>query len=145
VTYLLDINVLVALFDSAHIHHERAHRWFAGIGDATWATCPLTENGFVRVISNPVYPTVSVTPLEAATRLNVFCTHPGHMFWPDMPSITDTSLFDLSKLRSHQQITDVYLAGLAHRRGGSLATFDTGIPVAAVIGAATDLAEIIPN
>ncbi len=58
-TYLLDINVLVALFDSAHVHHEAAHRWFASVGNASWATCPITENGFVRVVSNPVYPTVS--------------------------------------------------------------------------------------
>ena len=144
-TYLLDINVLVALFDGTHVHHERAHRWFAALGQTAWATCQLTENGFVRVISNPKYQTVSVTPAEAAMRLSIFCAHPGHLFWPDSSSVTDTSLFDLSKLQGHQQITDVYLAGLAQRYLGKLATFDTSIPVSAVIGASPDLVEIIPN
>ena len=60
-THLLDINVLVALFDSAHVHHEAAHRWFANVGNASWATCPITENGFVRVVSIPVAALVGAT------------------------------------------------------------------------------------
>lgn len=144
-TYLLDINVLVALFDSAHVHHEPAHRWFAATGNVSWATCPLTENGFVRVVANPVYPTVSVSPSEASERLRMFCGEPGHVFWPDAISLTDSSLFDLAPLSGHKQITDLYLAGMAFHRGGKLATFDTSVPAMAVVGATRDVVEIIPN
>jgi toxin-antitoxin system PIN domain toxin len=145
VTYLLDINVLVALFDQAHVHHEPAHRWFAAKSLASWATCPLTENGFVRVISNPGYKSVSATPAEAAQRLQILCSAPEHIFWPDTLSLTDVSRFDLAKLRGHRQITDLYLAGLAHHHGGKLVTFDANIPVAAVVGASRDLVELIPS
>jgi hypothetical protein len=145
VTYLLDINVLVALFDAAHVHHEAAHRWFAAVGNASWATCPITENGFVRVVSNPVYPTVSASPGEATERLRILCGEAGHVFWPDVVSLTDSTLFDMSMLSGHQQITDVYLAGFAFRYGGMLATFDTNIAVVAVLGAMPDVVELIPT
>ena len=142
-TYLLDINVLVALFDAAHVHHEPAHRWFGATGMASWATCPITENGLVRVLSNPAYPTVSTSPAEVANRLRVFCTHSGHVFWPDTVTLADATLFDLSRLGGHQQITDLYLAGLAYRNDGSLATFDSSIPVAALVGAKQGIVEIL--
>jgi len=145
VTYLLDINILVALFDAAHVHHEAAHRWFAAVGNSSWATCPITENGFVRVLSNPAYPTVSASPGELAGRLRAFCSEPGHVFWHDVVSVTDSSLFDMSRSSGHQQITDLYLAGLAVRHGGKLATFDTSIPVAALVGAPGDVVEVIPT
>ena len=144
-TYLLDINILVALFDAAHVHHEAAHRWFAAVGISSWATCPITENGLVRVLSNPAYPTVSVSPGGVAERLRIFCSEPGHEFWPDVASLTDSTLFDVSQLRGHQQITDLYLAGLACRQGGKLATFDTSILVAALIGAPIDAVVVIPT
>ncbi len=144
-TYLLDINVLVALFDSAHVHHEAARRWFASVGNASWATCPITENGFVRVVSNPVYPTVSASLGEATERLRGLCGQAGHVLWPDIVSLTDSTLFDMLQLSGHQQITDLYLAGLAFRQGGKLATSDTSIPVSALVGAPADVAEIIPT
>ncbi|MCH8044113.1 MAG: PIN domain-containing protein [Planctomycetes bacterium] len=143
-TYLLDINVLIALFDSAHVHHEAAHRWFAAAGASSWATCPITENGFVRVVCNPAYPTVSASPGEAVQRLQVFCREPGHVFWSDDASLNDKSLFDVGQLSGHQQITDLYLAGLAAHHGGMLATFDTRIPTAALQIARTDVVEIVP-
>jgi uncharacterized protein len=143
VTYLLDINVLVALFDAAHLHHEAAHRWFAATGQHSWATCPITENGFVRVISNPAYPTVSATPAEAADRLRVFCSLPGHVVWVADISLIESVRFDLSRLRGHRQLTDLYLAGLASRYGGKLATFDSNIPTDALLGAPNDLVELI--
>jgi toxin-antitoxin system PIN domain toxin len=145
VTYLLDINVLVALFDSAHVHHEPAHRWFEKIGQLSWATCPITQNGFVRVVSNPAYPTVVATPAEATDHLRILCTRQEHVFWPDIVTFTDASLFDLSQLRGHQQITDMYLAGLALRHDGMLATFDTRIPVGALVGVARSVVEVIPS
>ena len=144
-TYLLDINVLVALFDPAHLHHAAAHRWFAAVGQASWATCPITENGFVRVVSNPAYPTVSTTPGEAAERLRIFCRQPGHEFWPDVASLTDATSFDMFQLQGHRQITDLYLAGLAHRYGGKLATFDTSIPFDALVGRPADVVELVPT
>jgi toxin-antitoxin system PIN domain toxin len=143
VTYLLDINVLVALFDAAHAHHDAAHRWFADVGAGSWATCPITENGLVRVLSNPAYPTVSASPVEVTERLRTFCSQPGHAFWSDVVSLTDSTLFDVSRLRGHQQITDLYLAGLAARQGGKLATFDEHIPLGAVVNVPHDIALII--
>lgn len=95
--YLWNINVLVALFDAAHAHHDAAHRWFAGVGAASWATCPLTENGLVRVLSTPAYPTVSASPVEVTRRLRTFCSQPGHAFWSDVVSLTDSTLFDVSR------------------------------------------------
>jgi toxin-antitoxin system PIN domain toxin len=142
VTYLLDINVLVALFDATHVHHEAAHRWFAAVGQASWATCPITENGLVRVVST-AYATVSATPGEATDRLRIFCSQPGHVSWADVVSLTDSTLVDASRLLGHQQITDLYLAGLAQRQGGKLATFDTRIPVAALVGAPANIVEVI--
>ena len=96
-------------------------------------------------MSNPAYPTVSTTPGEATDRLRIFCSQPGHVFWPDVASLTDASCFDMSRLRGHQQITDLYLAGLAHRYGGKLATFDTSIPFHALVGTSADVAELIPT
>lgn len=143
-THLLDINVLVALFDAAHGHHEAAHRWFAQVGSVAWATCPITENGVVRVLSNPAYPTVSASPSEVVERLRVFCAQPGHAFWSDTVSLTDAALFDTSRLRGHQQITDLYLAGVAARYGGRLATFDSAIPTAALVNSPADIVVLIP-
>lgn len=143
-TYLLDINVLVALFDAAHAHHETAHRWFAAVGKASWATCPITQNGCIRVLSNPAYPTVSASPGEVAERLRAFCADPAHVFWQDDVSLTDSTSFDVTRLSGHHQITDLYLAGLAARHGGKLATFDTSIPVAALLLTVPDVVEVIP-
>src|SRR5262249_28028630 len=145
VTHLLDINVLIALFDGAHVHHEPAHRWFAATGKQSWATCPMTESGFVRVISNPTYRSITASPEDIALRLRMFCAEPEHLFWPDTLSITDSSIFDLSKLIGHQQITDLYLAGLALAHGGKLATFDAAIPVAALVGGRHNVVELIPS
>jgi toxin-antitoxin system PIN domain toxin len=144
VTYLLDVNVLVALFDVTHLHHAPAHRWFAAVGQASWSTCPITENGFVRVVSNPAYTTVKTTPGEATERLRIFCSQPGHVFWPDVVSLTDVKSFDTFRLRGHQQITDLYLAGLAQHYGGQLATFDTNVPSAALAAATAQVVELIP-
>lgn len=124
-TYLLDVNLLVALFDRQHINHEAAHDWFARRGIDSWATCPITENGFLRVISNPAYLTVMATPMEAADHLAKFCSSIGHTFWPDEISLIGV-LSDTVKKRflGHGQITDFYLAALAHHNRGRLATFD---------------------
>jgi toxin-antitoxin system PIN domain toxin len=127
-TYLLDVNLLVALFDRQHVNHEAAHDWFARKGIASWATCPITENGFLRVISNPAYLTVMATPLEAMESLGQFCSSNSHAFWSDevsLLSVLDESL--KKRLTGHGQITDFYLITLAHHKGGKLATFDSSL------------------
>jgi hypothetical protein len=142
-TALLDINVLVALFDPDHVHHDTAHDWFAAEGRAAWATCPLTEAGFARVLSNPAYRGTVVRAADLADRLRRFCRSGGHEFWPDEVSLLDSSLFDLSKVAGHRQLTDVYLLGLAHSRRGRLVTFDRAIPLAAVRGVSTAALEVV--
>ena len=132
---LLDVNVLVALFDPAHANHDEAHEWFARNRKHGWATCPITINGFVRVVSNPAYPAFDHDPAGIARRIRSLCAHhTGHRFWEDSISLADDKLFRLSNLRGHQQITAVYLLGLAVRNLGRLATFDRSIPTKAVLG-----------
>jgi hypothetical protein len=139
--FLLDVNVLIALSDPMHIHHESAHRWFAKKGRQAWATCPLTENAFVRIACHPNYPN---RPGDATVVLNILrrlCQAPGHQFWPDDISIRD--FLDSTVVITHSLITDVYLVGLAVHRKGKLATFDRRIPAAAVRGGPGAL-ELIP-
>jgi len=134
-TALLDVNVLVALFDPDHVHHELAHDWFADHRDAGWATCPLTENGFVRVLANPAYGSAVSRPDTVLQHLRRFCSGTDHHFWDDSISLRDARLFDPSVLAGHRQITDVYLLGLAVSHRGRLATFDRGLRLSAVRGA----------
>jgi toxin-antitoxin system PIN domain toxin len=131
---LLDVNLLVALFDPAHVHHGRARSWWSGERNRGWASCPLTQNGFLRVVSNPGYPR-PLTPGQALAALRAQIALPGHAFWPDDASIADADLFDHRRIVGPGQITDVYLLALAVKNGGRLATFDRAIPLAAVRGA----------
>jgi toxin-antitoxin system PIN domain toxin len=142
-TALLDVNVLVALHDPVHPNHEDAHRWFGRNRKRGWATCPVTVNGCVRVLSNPAYHTVTATPAEVSSRLRTLCGGPDHEFWSDSVSLLDESLFRPQAIAGHQQITDIYLLGLAVRHGGRLATFDRSIPVKAVVGAGAAHLELI--
>jgi toxin-antitoxin system PIN domain toxin len=124
-TYLLDINVLVGLFDGSHVNHEAAHAWFGRRGRRSWTTCPITENGCIRVLSNPDYPSVQATPREVKARLARMCAQPGHEFWPDDISLLaarDDNVW--VRLTGSQQLTDFYLAALALHHKGRLATFD---------------------
>src|SRR5262245_53040467 len=109
--HLLDVNVLVALFDPAHVHHELAHQWFGVSGRSALATCPMNENGLVRVLSHPSYPTVTTTPAEVVQRLRIFCAAGGHEFWPDEVSLRDEAVFREDRIGGYQEITDVYLIG----------------------------------
>jgi toxin-antitoxin system PIN domain toxin len=125
VTYLLDVNVLIALFDSTHVNHDSAHTWFGRTGSLSWATCPITENGFIRVLSSPSYPTVLATPTDVLERLSRFCALPGHVFWSDDISLTTAPDADTrAQLQGCQQVTDFYLATLAAHESGQMATFD---------------------
>ena len=140
---LLDVNVLVALFDPDHVHHDLAHDWFADNRADGWATCPVTENGLVRVLANPAYGSVVTRPAELVARLRRFCASGHHEFWPDVVSLRDQAVFDPAFFAGHRQVTDVYLLGLARKKGGRLVTFDGAIPLKAVRGAGRDLLDVI--
>jgi uncharacterized protein len=141
-TYLLDVNLLLALADPMHIHHEAAHRWFEGRGHQSWATCPITENGFVRVASHPNYPNRPGDVLAVLAILSHLREVQGHEFWAEDVGILD--ILAPGAIITHAQVTDVYLAGLAVHRGGKLATLDQRIPVDAIRGGKRAV-ELIPG
>jgi len=141
-SYLLDINVLLALSDPMHLHHDAAHRWFAAVGSPSWATCPLTENGFVRIASHPSYPNRPGDAPAVLSLLHQLCALAGHVFWPAAVSMRD--ILQPGAAFTHSQVTDLYLLGLASERGGKLATFDQRITPTAVRGAAAALELISP-
>jgi toxin-antitoxin system PIN domain toxin len=133
-TFLLDVNVLIALIDPAHIQHEPAHTWFAALGKRTWATCPLTENGVLRIVGHPAYPNSPGTPAAAADSMASLRALPSHVFWPDDISLLDVRKIDMSRLLSAAQVTDSYLLALACAHEGHLATFDRRLIVDAIRG-----------
>jgi toxin-antitoxin system PIN domain toxin len=131
--FLLDINVLIALIDPAHVQHDRAHEWFAASGKKAWATCPHTENGLLRIVGHARYPNSAGTPAAVAELLASLRALPGHEFWPDEISFLDQERVDRSRLLDSTQVTDSYLLALAVARGGQLATFDQRLVTDAVI------------
>lgn len=142
-TPLLDVNLLVALFDPMHVHHEAAHDWFARHRGGGWATCPLTENGFVRVVSNPRYPGRATSIRDAIARLTEIRQSPDHVFWQDSVSMCGGDTFLPAFIQGHRQLTDVYLLGLAVANSGRLVTFDRSVPLKAVASAGPQHLEII--
>lgn len=140
--FLLDVNVLLALTDPMHVHHDAAHGWFAEIGRQSWATCPITENGFVRVASNPRYPN---RPGEVPVVLDIlrrFCALDGHQFWPEDVSIRE--LIPPDAVITHNQLTNAYLLGLAVAKGAKLATLDQRIAAEIVRGGQEALTLVAP-
>jgi toxin-antitoxin system PIN domain toxin len=135
--------VLLALFNPDHVHHEIVHDWFSDHRADGWATCPLTENGFVRILSHRAAG-VAVQPSSALVdRLARFCASGHHVFWPDSVSLRDKKLFNPSFMAGSRQLTDIYLLGLARKMGGALATLDKTIPLRAVVGATRATIRII--
>ncbi len=124
---MLDVNVLVALAWPNHVHHSRALRWFAANREEGWATCPVTESGFVRVSSNVRVIPDARTPEQAIHLLRQIRQLPGHTFWGDDVSPVDSDATAFEQVVGYRQVTDAHLLTLAMRRGGSLATFDRGI------------------
>jgi toxin-antitoxin system PIN domain toxin len=131
---LLDVNVLIALLDSDHASHDSAMVWFRQHATEGWASCPITENGCVRIMSHPSYPNAH-SVVEIVTRLRAATAHDAHEFWADDQSILDDKLVDASRVHGGRQLTDVYLLGLAVRNRGRLVTFDGSIAIGAVKGA----------
>ena len=120
---LLDVNVLIALLDAAHIGHQRAHHWLAAHGSAGWASCPMTQNGCIRIMAQASYPG-ALPAADVAGRLAEATQHSSHRFWPDA---IDYLQVNLRGVIGHRQVTDAYLASLARHHGGKLATFDQGL------------------
>lgn len=131
---LLDVNVLIALLDGGHVHHALATQWLADHLDAGWASCPLTQNGCIRILSQSTYPN-QAPAAEVAARLSEATRHPAHHFWPDAVSLLTPDLLDWRKLLTGRHITDAYLLSLAVKNRGRFVTLDQGIPLAAVQGA----------
>ena len=131
---LLDVNVLLALLDADHADHRRARTWLTSRIAQGWASCAITQNGFVRIVSQARYPSpvpvaTAIERLERATRTE------HHAFWPCDRTIVDTGTFDRSRLHGPRQVTDAYLLARAVARSGRLVTFDRGVPLDAVSGA----------
>jgi toxin-antitoxin system PIN domain toxin len=134
---LLDINVLLALLDSDHVDHARAHTWLDEEIAAGWASCAITQNGFVRVLSQPRYPS-PVSPAQAIDLLSRTCDSSHHAFWPCEVSVLDAHLVDRSRLHGPRQVTDAYLLALAVAHEGRFVTFDRSLALTSVHGAVKD-------
>jgi toxin-antitoxin system PIN domain toxin len=134
---LLDVNVLIALLDANHIHHRLATDWLERNAAQGWASCPITQNGCIRIMSQPAYPN-PVAAAAVAARLAEAAALSFHEFWPDDASLLTPGQADWTKILSSRQVTDAYLLALAVRHGGRLATFDKGISLAAVPQAQPD-------
>lgn len=127
---LLDVNVLIALLDSDHTLHGTAMSWFAKHAREGWASCPITQNGCVRIMSNPSYP--NALPVQAVMqRLTEACGEDVHEFWSDEVSLLDPDVVDSTRIHGPRQLTDIYLLAMAVEHDGRFVTFDAGIPVAA--------------
>ena len=131
---LLDVNVLIGLLDAAHIHHQRASQWLEQSLHHGWASCPLTQNGCLRIMAQPAYP--QALPLAAvAQRLGQAAATPAHLFIADDYSLLDADSLHWPQLLGHRQVTDAYLLGLAVRHGCRFVSFDARVNLAAVPGA----------
>ncbi|CAN5824934.1 MAG: type II toxin-antitoxin system VapC family toxin [Actinomycetota bacterium] len=131
---LLDVNVLLALLDSDHVDHERALDWLDQEIASGWASCAITENGFVRIISQPRYPS-PVSPTEAIELLRRARDGGPHEFWSCDVSVLDARVVDRSYLHGPRQVTDAYLLALAVAHDGRFVSFDRSLSLAAVPGA----------
>src|SRR5687767_6357216 len=127
---LLDVNVLIAMFDPDHAFHATAHNWWSKYKSNGWASSPLTENGLIRIVSQPGYSAkIRFLPSRISAQLSQFVRNTDHQFWPDDLSLRQSEHFQLERVHSGKQITDLYLLALAAHNAGTLATFDGRIPL----------------
>jgi toxin-antitoxin system PIN domain toxin len=125
--FLLDVNVLIALAWPTHIAHQKVQEWFARHAREGWATCPLTQTAFVRILSNPAFSPNALTPAHAVALLRANLGHPSQRIWADELSFIQALEPFRPRLAGHQQVTDAYLLGLAMRKKGKLATMDRAV------------------
>ncbi len=131
---LLDVNVLIALHDRDHVHHERAARWLETHVADGWASCPLTQNGCLHIMSQGGYSNPQTLPV-LTTMLRQSTATEFHTLWSDDISILDSARFNHGHMHSPRQLTDLYLLALAVKNAGRLVSFDQRIPLTAVMGA----------
>jgi toxin-antitoxin system PIN domain toxin len=141
---LLDVNVLIALCDARHEHHELAAHWFVAHAAQGWASCPLTQNGAIRIMSAPAYP--GARPVtQVLAQLQAMCAHTHHRFWPDVVSLVQAGTLNPAHLLGHRQLTDAYLLALAVHHRGCLVTLDGGVAIEMVQGATSaHLLRLLP-
>lgn len=139
---LLDVNVLIALLDENHADHEVVSAWFTAHIGQGWASCPLTQNGCVRILSQPRYPNALDTA-QAVARLRVAVSTPHHLFIADDISLLNDAVVDRQKLLGPRKLTDIYLLALAVAHGARLVTLDKSVPLAAVRGAREESLVVI--
>lgn len=133
---LLDVNVLIALLDGQHAHHALAADWLAReIGVGGWASCPITHNGCIRILSQPAYPNGPFPAAEVAQRLAQACAGDDHQFWADDVDLLKPDTVNWANILGHRQITDAYLLALAVRHQGRFVTLDRRLDIRAVAGA----------
>ena len=128
---LLDVNVLIELLDADHSLHARATPWFASHARSGWASCPITQNGCIRIMSHPSYPN-AVSVRAVIERLTQASASAFHEFWPDDLSLLDAKVADSARIHGPRQLTDIYLLALAVRHNGQFVTFDASVPVDAI-------------
>ena len=125
--FLLDVNVLIAMAWPTHQAHEKVQEWLARHAREGWATCPLTQTSFVRILSNPAFSPNALTPGDALTLLQTNLAHPAHRFWADDVSLEEALEPLTQRLAGHQQVTDAYLLGLTIEKKGKFVTLDRGV------------------
>jgi uncharacterized protein len=142
---LPDVNVLIALLDPMHPDHNKASQWYAGTTSTGWATCPLTENGFIRILSSPSYPNLQLRVEDAVSLLEATIANPAaqHHFWNDSISLRDKTLFTPSAIVGPKQITDIYLLGLCKQRQGTLVTLDSRITTTALVSSHPNILRLL--
>ena len=128
---LFDVNVLIALLDADHLHHESARGWLRSNIQHGWATCPITENGCLRIMAQPAYPN-PLPVARVAERLADAMATADHEFWPDDVSLLGAGVMDWTRVIGPRQITDIYLLAMAVQRRGRFVTFDARVSRSAV-------------
>jgi uncharacterized protein len=128
---LLDINVLIALLDGAHVHHKLATAWLAANIRRGWSSCPLTQIGCIRIMSQPAYPNTRPAG-QVAERLRDAAADRRHEFWAADVDLVGGKVIDWSVVLTSRHVTDLYLLGLAVAKGGRFVTFDGHVPRSAV-------------
>jgi toxin-antitoxin system PIN domain toxin len=125
--FLLDTNVLIALTETGHVHHRRAQEWLNSLRSQVWGICPLTEAGFLRIVTNARSYSDPHNLAEAAAILQVIKGYPRFIYWSINESWVNLTASFASRISGHQQVTDAYLLGVAIQGDGVLVTFDRGI------------------
>lgn len=140
---LLDVNVLIALLWPSHEAHRQVQDWFGAHSATGWATCPLTQAGFVRIVSNPAFSPDALAPAQAVSILAANLKHRSHQFWEDDVSLADAVAGFRPRLVGHRQVTDAYLLGLALGRNGCLVTLDRRVATLLPDGSARSAVQVV--